>query len=228
MEFRILTLLFGADGPLGKRSASSPSQEMEEFDTSTTSASSTGATDATPAKPVSMTLFTPSAALLNEQNNPLYDSFSTPYDPSAYSGSGSHLFSITAICLVIAEGLIYLLLGSLAAWLSWTSNASISWHPLMRVLFSLFAFVFSASYIVGHVLFKLDLLSALRVSKGLSQAVAVAKNVSSSSHLQQSQPHSQPHSQPQSQPQSQQQSKAQASQAPQAHVHVPSPTQVKT
>lgn len=66
------------------------------------------------------------------------------------------------LAYVIAEVAFYVLIGTLAATLSWTSNASIGWHPGFCFIFALVSFFFAGMYLISHFLFKQDLLSALR------------------------------------------------------------------
>lgn len=103
--------------------------------------------------------------------NPLYDSYSTPYDPSGFLSWSPGLISISSVLLFVAELVIYIILGSLSAWLSWTSNTTVGWHPIFRVIFSIFAFIFSLTYVLSHVMFKLDLLSALHLARSVTTAV---------------------------------------------------------
>lgn len=66
------------------------------------------------------------------------------------------------VAFVVAEVVFYVLIGSLSAYLSWSSNAYIGWNPVFCFIFALFSFIFAGSYLLGHVIFKLDLLAALR------------------------------------------------------------------
>lgn len=84
-------------------------------------------------------------------------------DPHYHSG----LFSISTIIIVVAEIAFYILIGGFASYLSWTANASLGWHPILLVIFSILAFIFAGTYLIGHLIFKLDLLIALRAAKGL-------------------------------------------------------------
>lgn len=73
--------------------------------------------------------------------------------------------SVFAILLFTAEVVFYMLIGAYASYLSWTSNSSIGWHPGFRVLFSIMSFFCAATYIMGHLLFKLDILAALQAAR---------------------------------------------------------------
>lgn len=91
----------------------------------------------------------------------------------SYIDRGVVTFTAFAVVLIVLEIVFYVLLGSGAAYLSWTSNSSIGWHPIFCVLFAIMAFVFSGTYIFSHVLFKLDLLSALTLLRRASKAMVV-------------------------------------------------------
>lgn len=103
-----------------------------------------------------------------------FDDKSRHGDQTSQESQASEVRGITglAIAFFIIEIVFYILIGSIAAYLSWTSNASIGWHPAFCVLFSIIAFFCAATYIIGHVLFKLDLLSALKVGRMLAQGRA--------------------------------------------------------
>lgn len=77
------------------------------------------------------------------------------------------LISLSTVIWVIIELVFYTVIGGFAAWLSWNSNSSIGWHPVFCVIFSILAFFCAGTYLTGHLLFKLDLLLALRAGKSL-------------------------------------------------------------
>lgn len=91
------------------------------------------------------------------------------------------LISLSLVLIIAAELIVYVILGSFAAWLSWTSNTSIGWHPVFCVIFAIFAFMCSGSYLFSHLVFKLDLLHAVRAAKSLVQSSPGRSNNSSSS-----------------------------------------------
>lgn len=78
--------------------------------------------------------------------------------------------------VIIAIG-VFVMLGVLASYLSWTSNTVIGWHPVFRVIFAVFAFLFSTTYLVSHLFFKLDLLLALQTLARVSLVSNAATNV---------------------------------------------------
>lgn len=154
MEFRIATLLMGI--PLGTSVFGTGAAPKEEFDPK----DKDNDNDSDPTT-----------------YNPLYDSYNVPYDPSSYTSFSPGMVSITSVLLLVAELVLYILLGSLSAWLSWTSNTTLGWHPLFRVIFAIFAFIFSVTYVLSHIVFKLDILAALRLARGLAQSqVTVVRN----------------------------------------------------
>lgn len=65
--------------------------------------------------------------------------------------------------LVMLMFIIYLILGIYAARLSWFSNTKAGWNNGYKVLFAIFAFMFPVTYITAHIIFKLDLLSKIKV-----------------------------------------------------------------
>ena len=50
-----------------------------------------------------------------------------------------------------------LLWGLPAAYLSWTSNTLVEWHIIFKVLFSIGAFFWGIAYLLGYLIFRLDL-----------------------------------------------------------------------
>lgn len=114
------------------------------------------------------------STLFNPRSQPSTAGNKETYASDTYSDSpGLTSFTPLAVVFLIAEIVFYVILGSAAAYLSWTSNSSIGWHPIFCVIFALIAFVCSASYLTSHVLFKLDLLSALSALKVVQKAAAV-------------------------------------------------------
>lgn len=91
----------------------------------------------------------------------------TPPHPADIDGMNDSHISVFAVLLFTAEVVFYLLIGAYASYLSWTANSSIGWHPGFRVLFSFISFFFAATYIIGHLLFKLDILAALQAARML-------------------------------------------------------------
>lgn len=118
----------------------------------------------------------------------------TVYSDNVYNENPG-LISISTVILVIAEVAFYIIIGGFASWLSWTSNSSIGWHPVFCVIFSILSFFFAGSYLIGHLLFKLDLLSALRAAKTLLPSPRVINTTAApiSNPVRSSQPQHQAH-----------------------------------
>lgn len=98
--------------------------------------------------------------------NPVTSASHETINPNAAS-SDPGLISISTLISVIAELVFYVIIGGFASWLSWTSNSSIGWNPVFCVIFSILAFFFAGTYLMGHLIFKLDLLLTLRAVKSL-------------------------------------------------------------
>lgn len=64
--------------------------------------------------------------------------------------------------LVMLIFVVYLILGIYAARLSWYSNTKAGWNNGYKILFSIFAFMFPITYIIAHIIFKLDLLAKIK------------------------------------------------------------------
>jgi hypothetical protein len=62
----------------------------------------------------------------------------------------------------IVSVVFLILFGVPAAYLSWTSNTTVGWHWGFKLVFALFAFTFGLTYLVAHLLHKLDLLMLVR------------------------------------------------------------------
>lgn len=171
MEYRMATILLGTD--LAKQLTTRTRKEGY--------AGYTGSTAPPPPPPPSLPppISENGPPATNGHPSDLDDQY-TQYDPDDRDrdrdghghGHGLGLVSIAAVIFVILEVAVYILIGGFASWLSWSSNASIGWHPVFCVIFSIFAFIFAGSYLLGHLLFKVDLLFALRAAKGLLRANA--------------------------------------------------------
>lgn len=57
---------------------------------------------------------------------------------------------------------IILLLGGLAAWLSWDANSLVEYNVIWKVLFSFFAFLQGFSYLVIYLICKYDLVRRIK------------------------------------------------------------------
>lgn len=90
------------------------------------------------------------------------ETYVTPGTERVEGQEGSEVRSVV-IGFVIAEVVFYILIGTLSAYLSWSSNASIGWNPVFCFIFSLIAFFCAILYLISHILFKMDLLYALKV-----------------------------------------------------------------
>jgi hypothetical protein len=58
--------------------------------------------------------------------------------------------------------ILAVIFGVIGAWLSWSSNSVIGYHIALKILFAIFAFLFGLMYVIIHLIFKLDLLSAIK------------------------------------------------------------------
>jgi hypothetical protein len=67
---------------------------------------------------------------------------------------------------------LWVVLGGLAVYLSWTSNRLIGWNVAYCLLFAVFAALFETSYIVTHLVNKLDLLVYIRMRLPQAQVPA--------------------------------------------------------
>lgn len=85
----------------------------------------------------------------------------SPSPSSSSSNAGGIVLGI-GIGFFILYIIIWLSLGTLAAYLSWKSNSVAGWSTLPKSIFSLFAFFFCLSYLISHLIHKLDLLNLLR------------------------------------------------------------------
>lgn len=66
------------------------------------------------------------------------------------------------------------LFGLPAAMLSWSSNELAGWHWMARIPFAIFAFLFGLSYLLVHLVNKLDLIIALRALRSHEPAMREA------------------------------------------------------
>lgn len=65
---------------------------------------------------------------------------------------------------LIALIILIVLCSIWAAYLSWKSNSMLGWGPVPKVIFAVFAFWAGVSYLLSHLIHKLDLL--LRIERG--------------------------------------------------------------
>ena len=75
----------------------------------------------------------------------------------------------------IIWGTLSLLFGVFAVWLSWSSNSVAGYNIALKILFAIFAFLFGFFYIISHIMFKLDLLNALKIAQLKQQIQASSK-----------------------------------------------------
>lgn len=52
-----------------------------------------------------------------------------------------------------------------AVYLSWTSNSLIEWNIFAKLFFAIFAFLFSVSYLITHLINKWDLIHYIKTHK---------------------------------------------------------------
>ena len=83
-----------------------------------------------------------------------------PPPPPPSNNGGSGIFGL------IIFGLFILVFGGYAAYLSWYANTLVHWDTGFKILFSFFAFITGFSYLIGYLIYKMDLVSYIRRSKG--------------------------------------------------------------
>lgn len=64
--------------------------------------------------------------------------------------------------VAIMIGILTVVFGIPAAYLSWTTNAMLEWNVFFKVLFAIIAFFYGIEYILLYVIFKYDLVLELR------------------------------------------------------------------
>lgn len=62
----------------------------------------------------------------------------------------------------IIWSIIVIPLGAFAAYLSWDANTLVEWDTIPKVIFSFFAFLTGISYLISYVIYKYDMVIALR------------------------------------------------------------------
>jgi membrane-anchored protein YejM (alkaline phosphatase superfamily) len=76
---------------------------------------------------------------------------------------------------LIIEIILGVVFGVFAVWLSWSSNSVAGYNIALKILFAIFAFLFGFLYIISHIMFKLDLLNALKIAQMKQQIQASSK-----------------------------------------------------
>lgn len=82
--------------------------------------------------------------------------------PEAKTDIGAGASFATMIGLTILILVVFFALGIWAAYLSWTSNTVVGWNTFAKVIFAIFAYFSNLSYLLGHLIYKLDLLNMIQ------------------------------------------------------------------
>lgn len=72
---------------------------------------------------------------------------------------GSKMGTATLIIYIV----LWVVFGLIAVWLSWSSNSVAGYNALLKILFAIFAFLFAGTYIIFHIICKLDLLHLIKM-----------------------------------------------------------------
>ena len=75
-------------------------------------------------------------------------------------------WSALRIVWTVMYGVLVLLLGGLAVYLSWTSNSLIRRGTLAKVIFAIFAFLCNGWYLISHYLHKVDMIRYILKTSG--------------------------------------------------------------
>lgn len=81
------------------------------------------------------------------------------YDDDDVDREAAAAIGIGLLLLILLGIFVSLLLGVAAVYLSWSSNSVIGWDPVFKIIFALFAFFNPVSYLISHLLHKVDLLN---------------------------------------------------------------------
>lgn len=84
----------------------------------------------------------------------------------SFNGVNNTIATVVAFVLGLA-------LGIWAAMLSWEANALAGWGVVPKLIFSLFSFLGSVSYLLTYLIYKLDLVMPLKAAAALAAAKAV-------------------------------------------------------
>ncbi len=95
------------------------------------------------------------------------------------SGSGFGKAVGGLLLLIVLLFIVELGLCSWASYLSWTSNTLVGWGTPAKVIFAICAFMSGVSYLVTHLVNKLDLIRALRRTLVAPGAMPFASNSAS-------------------------------------------------
>lgn len=107
------------------------------------------------------------AALTKSNREEGFAATSPPPPPPAAAGAPGPAPPVQVggtfkVVLLVLFYSLWVLIGSFAAYLSWTANSLVGWHTVFKVLFSLFAFLFPASYLFVHLVHRYDLILHIR------------------------------------------------------------------
>ena len=83
-------------------------------------------------------------------------------------------WSTLRIVWTVMYGVLVLLLGGLAAYLSWTSNSLIRRGTLAKVIFAIFAFLCNGWYLISHYLHKVDMIRYILKTSGAPSGAETA------------------------------------------------------
>ena len=87
---------------------------------------------------------------------------SEKFDQRSVETDGSKGGFLLLLVVVIA---IEIALAVWAVYLSWTSNSLIEWNIFAKLFFAIFAFLFSVSYLITHLINKWDLIHYIKTHK---------------------------------------------------------------
>lgn len=103
-------------------------------------------------------------------------------------GSSMHPISIF---LWVGAVLLAVLVGCLSSYLSWTSNTVCGWNTSLKILYSIFAFMFGTNYICIYFVNRLDAILLLKKTSGrykisnIQYSNVISKNKASNASLSQ-------------------------------------------
>ena len=80
----------------------------------------------------------------------------------------SGFFSGISLLFAVLYMVSFVLLGGLAAYLSWTSNTLVGWHPGFKVIFAFFALLSWFTYLGTYLISRLDMVWFIQRNCGLS------------------------------------------------------------
>lgn len=93
-------------------------------------------------------------------------------DPAGDAKGTMGTMSVVMACIFF---LVWLGLGVWAVTLSWSSNSMVGWGALPKVFFAIVAFLFNQSYLLTHLIWKLDLIWYIRSLEEASGGVELSE-----------------------------------------------------